>query len=1196
MNIRDMFAKQIDRDIRGVIKVGQNDDSNIRQELEEYVVTHELQKHFAAFFEAYCRSIHDPTDAMGVWISGFFGSGKSHFLKILSYILDNRVVDGKKAIEYFVDDNKINDNFVLANMRKAAETSADVILFNIDSKSDMNSHNDRDAIVKVFLKVFNEKLGYCGENAYIADLERTLDAKGKLEAFKSTFEDVAMQPWDEARHDFMFVQDDIVEVLDTMGFMSEEAARNWCERASNMDYSITIENFTKLVNDYIKSKGPNHHVVFMVDEMGQYVGDNLQLLLNLQTVTEDLGSRCKGKAWVIVTSQQDINEVTKGKVKADQFSKIQGRFDTRLSLSSANVDEVIRKRILAKNDTGTLTLSALYDMKSTIIKNLITFSEGPEMKLYSGNQNFVDVYPFVPYQFNLLGNVLTSIRLNGAAGTNLADGERSMLALFKESAMKLGSRQEGALVPFNYFYDALEEFIEPSHRTVIIRAWNNDYINPNREEDCFAVNVLKTLFMVKYVREITPTVDNITTLMVSGIDDDRIALREKVEEALRRLSHEMLIQKNGPRYIFLTNEEQEIENAIRAQAVEGSEITRHVADLFFEEIYSEKKYFFPMFNNRYSFGFNQKVDDQVFKSQNYEMTVHLLTPMSEESHSEQALRMLSGQSNCVLVVLPQNTDFWEEIRTYKQIEKYFQTDAGNAAVKYEQIKMAKRQEMNDHKRNAKTCLEDALHYATIYINGNVVPSTAKDIKSRITDALGKLASLVYYKISYIDTPYFEADIRSVLNLASSQQISLDMGAKANTLALEDIRNYIEDNTSDFNKLSLKTILNRYTTKPYGFVELDVSWLIAKLFRDGSIRWTVNSETITLASKSADELVRYVTRKEFQEKLMICKRVGPDTKLMKLAKQLMNTLFATTSNSDDGDLVMADFISAAKELKNQLDTLLVTYQSRPQYPGKDIVVSGRQHLIDLCAAKYSEEFFNYLKKHQDELQDFAEDYASVRGFFGGIQKDIFDKSLLNIKLYESGKNFMETDQLAGIVCRMNTILKMDQPYGSISKLPAMNAEFETGYAAVLEENRTDVVSDIRHDLADILDYLEDKHCKEEFTPKAQGEYAELLHRTQEERNLSIIIGFRAESTALQGKLKKAIDAREEQLTPKPDAADGGNATDQTPPAPVFKKVDVKKLVPVGQRLASEADVDKYLAAIRTKLLQELQGQDYIDIVR
>lgn len=294
--------------------------------------------------------------------------------------------------------------------------------------------------------------------------------------------------------------------------------------------------------------------------------------------------------------------------------------------------------------------------------------------------------------------------------------------------------------------------------------------------------------------------------------------------------------------------------------------------------------------------------------------------------------------------------------------------------------------------------------------------------------------------------------------------------------------------------------------------------------------------------------------------------------------------------------MADFISAARILKSQLDTLLATYQSRPQYPGKDIVLSGRQHLIDLCAARYSEEFFSYLKKHQDDLQDFAEDYASVRGFFGGIQKDIFDKSFLNIKLYESGKNFMETDQLAGIVYRMNTILKMAQPYGSISKLPAMNAEFETGYAAVLEENRTDVVSDIKHDLADILDYLEGKRCKEELAPKVQGEYVDLLHRAQKEKNLSIIIGFRAESTALQGKLKKAIDAREVQLTPKPEAADGGDATDHTPPAPVFKKIDVKKLVPVGQRLASEADVDKYLAAVRAKLLQELQGQDYIDVVR
>ena len=155
MTIQNIFAKPIDRDIKGVIKVGQGEDENIKQELEEYVVTRELQKHFADFFASYKRGITGTTDKMGVWISGFFGSGKSHFLKILSYLLANKVVDGKTALDYFIQDNKITDNMVLADMRLAANTSTDVILFNVDSKGESTGKQSKDAIVSVFLKAFN---------------------------------------------------------------------------------------------------------------------------------------------------------------------------------------------------------------------------------------------------------------------------------------------------------------------------------------------------------------------------------------------------------------------------------------------------------------------------------------------------------------------------------------------------------------------------------------------------------------------------------------------------------------------------------------------------------------------------------------------------------------------------------------------------------------------------------------------------------------------------------------------------------------------------------------------------------------------------------------------------------------------------------------------------------------------------------
>lgn len=385
MKIKEMFAKKIDREIQGVIIVGQGEDANVSQELEEYVVTRELQKHFADFYAAYKKGIVGTTPKMGVWISGFFGSGKSHFLKILSYLLENRQVGERKALDYFVEDKKIVDPIVLADMKLAADTPTDVILFNIDSKSETNGKQNKDAIVNVFLKVFNQMQGFCGSIPHVADLERRLSEEGRYTEFTDTFEEEYGEPWEDSRQDFDFIQDSVVDTLVSMNFMSESAARNWCEKAVE-PYTISIEDFAKRVKSYIDSKGNNHHVVFLVDEIGQYIGDDSKLMLNLQTVTEELGKECLGKAWVIVTSQQDIDSITK--VKGNDFSKIQGRFDTRLSLSSANVDAVIKKRILEKTESAAQALRLLYEQKATIIKNLIVFNDTVEKKLYANENDF----------------------------------------------------------------------------------------------------------------------------------------------------------------------------------------------------------------------------------------------------------------------------------------------------------------------------------------------------------------------------------------------------------------------------------------------------------------------------------------------------------------------------------------------------------------------------------------------------------------------------------------------------------------------------------------------------------------------------------------------------------------------------------------------------------------------------------------
>ena len=464
MQIKNMFEKQIDRDIKGVIKVGQSDEENVYQELDEYVVTKELLKHFRDFFNNYEKGVDGYTDKMGVWISGFFGSGKSHFLKILSYLLKNSTVEGKRAIEYFTDGKKIEDPMLIAEMTKAGTIESDVMLFNIDSKGSAKVGSGKEAIVEVFMKVFNEMQGYCGSIPYLAEFERQLDNEGRFEEFKEKFEANAGAPWEKKRQAFAVIQDKVVKTLVEMDFMSEEAARNWCKNAKG-NYDLSIEKFVSLVQEYCAKKGPNHHVIFLVDEIGQYIADDTQLMLNLQTIVEDLGTACKGKAWVIVTSQEDIDSITK--TKGNDFSKIQGRFDTRLSLSASNVDEVIRKRVLAKNETATQTLRLLYEQKESIIKNLITFTaDTADKKLYADKADFADCYPFIPYQFNLLGQVLTAVRTHGASGKHLSDQSRSMLALFQESAIRVMYKEDGVLVPFSFFYDPLHKFIDHQHSQV----------------------------------------------------------------------------------------------------------------------------------------------------------------------------------------------------------------------------------------------------------------------------------------------------------------------------------------------------------------------------------------------------------------------------------------------------------------------------------------------------------------------------------------------------------------------------------------------------------------------------------------------------------------------------------------------------------------------------------------------------------
>jgi hypothetical protein len=361
MQIGGMFKRDINRNINGVVKVNQTDLPVVFQELDEYVITKELLAHLRKFFSAYGASLGSQTDKMGVWVSGFFGSGKSHFIKVLSYLLENQDVVWEdvtcKPIEFFED--KIPDATVLGDMKRAISADTDVVLFNIDSKADVHDADHRDSILKVFMKVFDEVQGFCADIPELAEMERFLSGRGLYDQFRDRYQQQAGEVWEEARDAFRLMPEDGLEAFAHVTKQSVESAQKWFEDAE-AKYSLSIEKFARLVREYLDSKGPQHRIIFLVDEVGQYIGQNTQLMLNLQTIVENLGTECKGRAWVLVTSQEDMDSILGDMpgAKANDFSKIQGRFTTRLSLSSTNTDEVIKRRLLDKTPEAALLRNA----------------------------------------------------------------------------------------------------------------------------------------------------------------------------------------------------------------------------------------------------------------------------------------------------------------------------------------------------------------------------------------------------------------------------------------------------------------------------------------------------------------------------------------------------------------------------------------------------------------------------------------------------------------------------------------------------------------------------------------------------------------------------------------------------------------------------------------------------------------------
>ena len=369
MHLTEIFAKPIDRNIPGVVHA--DEVETLQLEVEEYVITKEIAKGLGVLFDAYT----DYQGANGVWISGFFGSGKSHLLKMLALLIGNQSVNGTATLEYFKP--KLDDDVMLReDMVKAAAIPSKSILFNIDQKADTISKTEFDAVLTVFVEVFNEMLGYYGKQGYVADFERKLETRKQYQDFKDAYKEISGKDWTTGREEAILEKENISKAYSKASGATESSTTSIMDQSRD-EYKLSIEDFALQVKAYLDTQGEEFRLNFFVDEVGQYVADNVKLMTNLQTVAESLATICDGRSWIFVTAQEDMRKVLGDmEDKGNDFSKIQDRFKTRLKLTSANVDEVIQRRLLEKNDSGHHICQGFYEEEKNNFGTMFDFADG----------------------------------------------------------------------------------------------------------------------------------------------------------------------------------------------------------------------------------------------------------------------------------------------------------------------------------------------------------------------------------------------------------------------------------------------------------------------------------------------------------------------------------------------------------------------------------------------------------------------------------------------------------------------------------------------------------------------------------------------------------------------------------------------------------------------------------------------------
>ena len=644
MKIRDLFATPVSDKIEPVIKVGERqDERKLASEVSSYVVTPTIERYLDDMLEHWTDTLRNKTTEIGIWISGYFGSGKSHFAKIFSLLVSNPSLDGvstAKRFEARLPANAPHRDSILRSLTRVNECETTVLAFNLNTLADSKKR----PLPMILLSQYYLSRGYSSNVIYARVIESEIDKLGKLSELHNRVEQSTKKTWEEVQNNPTFYRkalyDAACEVAPEHFRTHDEVDRALTEAQRGELYNVNF--LIRTVLDDLQEREARtkreQRLLFVLDESGQWIEDDSGKLSQLQALVEEAAVAGQGKVWLIVTTHGDMGSIFKeARALEGDMKKIEGRFRFKPALTTENIELVLEDRLFRKTAEGKATIEREYESRgSGMVRGLGELANVTSRSLpVCTPEKFSTYYPFFPYQIHLIPEIVKSLRSKGGRGEQMSGSTRTLLAITQD-ILRSGRRPYlddslGALVSYDELYHNLagEGEVSPDVRTDISRITGTvpDATDLTRR-------VAEVLFLIRELPFIPRTLDNIARLLVEGTDEDLAGVVSRIRPELERLRGSGLVGQTGDEFEFLTGERRSFEEDVARIEIDFRQQDRE-RGLLEEFIYSEGKAKYRdwidsnsvVFHNC-EFPFKISVDEHEIVGLRGDVRLKLYTPLS----------------------------------------------------------------------------------------------------------------------------------------------------------------------------------------------------------------------------------------------------------------------------------------------------------------------------------------------------------------------------------------------------------------------------------------------------------------------------------------------------------------------------------------------------------------------------------------